>query len=308
MLLLAATVVVGSGVARHVLLPGGPWRFTRAFVLVGAGLLLVFSCLEIYATITSVLGRVDAELLGRYATATRHGRAVLVRLAATLVLAGLLLARERRWITWAAAPLTLLLLGTFSFTSHAAAMGGWQPLLGDLVHFAAATVWAGVLLQVAASGLWAPGRGAELAVVMRRVAAIGLWSVIVLAVTGPLLALFHASEPAAFVTSSYAGALVAKTVLVLAAVGVAAVNRFVLLPRLARPGAHDSGPVPADSTDAARASLRLRNVLWLECALLLAVFAATGVLTTSELPHAAPVGAANDPLTNFSNLIDYLRR
>src|SRR5690554_1668289 len=138
-LLLAATLLVGSGAFRYWIAPRAATLNPVRGAWLGAVLLISASIADLHGTLAAVVGSVDMELLWRYVTSTRHGDAVLVRLIAVSVLVALLGWRGRPWLQWPFVPAALVLLGTFSYTSHAAAMAGTLPLRADLLHFAAAS-------------------------------------------------------------------------------------------------------------------------------------------------------------------------
>ena len=88
-------------------------------------------------------------------------------------------------------------------------------------------------------------------------------------ITGSYTALIHLQNPERFAASPYGQTLLYKLVLVGVIVALAAYNRIWLLPASLR-GALVS---------------RFQRVLRLEALALIAVFIATGILTTSALPH-----------------------
>ena len=289
-LLLSAALLVGAASARFLLLPGRADRHVTLGAWGGTLLLLGASVYDLYATIPAVLCVVDTEMFVRYATTSRHGEAVMWRSGAAVLLAVTVSLRPRAWTALVSIPLSLVVLGSFSYISHAAAMGGTMPLVLDLVHFLAAGVWAGGLLYVSLAPIFGAGASAVLRSAMERLSTVGLVSVGLLFVSGTVLSLVHAGEPDTFVSSPYVRSLIIKLVLVAAVVLIAAVNRFRILPALRR-----GSPPKA-----------LRSLLGFEAVLLVAVFAATGLLSTSELPHSG--GADVNPASNLSRLIDYLWR
>lgn len=111
-------------------------------------------------------------------------------------------------------------------------------------------------------------------------------SVVLLLASGLYASLLHLQDPPTFVASPYGRALAVKLGLVSMIVGLAGVNRFWLLPRFVARGADG-----------------LRTALRVELLLLAAVFVATGVLTTSPLPHS---GEASSVLTSVRSLWIYL--
>lgn len=287
-LLLSAALFMAVILLRHWLRDSGVLARLLAAVA-GVGL-LAGSAAEVYFTLQSVVGFVDSDLYWNYVTATRHGDAVIWRAGLTVALLILSLLPVRTWQAFSLGPGWLGLLASFSYTSHAAAMGGSFEFTVDLVHFIAAGVWTGVILAMAfARELWQPGAESRLAAVMRVVSGTGLLSVLVVAGTGAVSTLFHTSDPGQFVGSPYSIAWLVKIILVLLTVGVAALNRFVFMPQL----------------EAGGGSTGLRRNLLLESLLLVAVFAATGVLSTSELPHGPEVYG---PVRNLQLMFDYFFR
>ena len=302
LLLLGAVLLVGGGVTVAVVAPelaatGGALRRRVVWgAAVGAGLLLLGSAFDIVLTLRAALGRWPASgLTSSYLSSTRHGQATLYRFVLVALVFSLTLVLSRRAahrraptseLTGVYLGLSLFLLGTFSYTSHAAATGGTPPLVTDLAHFAAATVWAGPLFYLALSD-WRDPYRVGLQAAFRRVSIIGLASVVTLFATGLYATLVHLQDPVSFATSPYGFALYAKVFLILVIVSLAAFNRFRLLPTFLNEG-----------------SLRLKRTVRTEGVLLVAVFLVTGVLTTSALPHGEEHTGA---WANLVNLIQTLQ-
>ena len=217
-----------------------------------------------------LVGRFDPALTWDYLLATRHGRATLLRLALTPPLAALVLGRRRRLSASLFAATGLSVLVTFSYLSHAAVMHGAAALVADLGHFAAASLWGGAVLYTALSPAWGdPAQREPLTKAVRRVSSTGLGSVLLLTATGVYAGVLHLDTPATLATTPYGRALSVKLVLVALVLALAGLNRWVLLPRLTERGA----------------TRVFAQVMELEALLLILVFAITGVLTTSPLPH-----------------------
>ena len=296
LLLLGAVLLVGGGVTVAVVAPelaavGGALRRRVLWgAAVGAGLLLLGSAFDIVLTLRAALGQFPPfSLLPGYLSSTRHGHATLYRFVLVALVFSLTLALNRRAPTSELMAvyfgLSLFLLGTFSYTSHAAATGGTPPLVADLAHFVAATVWAGPLFYLALSD-WRDPYQEGLQAAFRRVSTVGLGSVLTLFASGFYATLVHLQDPVGFATSPYGFVLYAKVFLVLVIVALAAFNRFRLLPAFLNEG-----------------SLRLKRTVRAEGVLLVAVFLATGVLTTSALPHGEEHTSA---WTNLVNLVHTL--
>jgi putative copper export protein len=316
MMLIGTALFLSAGVARYWLLG----KMTRAALLVGlAGLvaLLAFSFVNLRSTLVSVIPTADGALLWRYATTTGHGAAVQARAAFGLALAALLLvpgaagragrggapeavSRPGGRAAWGSGAGVAFvagsvgLLSTFSSLSHGAVMGGWWPLVSDLVHFLAAGTWAGAVIALVLAQVWAPADRAALLSSVAKLSSLGLVAVIVLTLTGTLNGLLHVGDPPSFLASEYATAFVVKLALVVVTVALAALNRFSVLPRFRAGGSPGS----------------LRFSLRIEAVLLVAVLVATGWLTTTAVPHdmTEAGGGGMNVVENAQRLIDHLTR
>lgn len=298
-LLLGAVLLIGAGVFGRFVAP--ELRGVRGPLILGSSLgaavLLIGSIVDVTQTLNNVVGRYDAALVADYMRGTRHGNAVLVRLGLVFIVTFSTL----WWIHAARAPtsikrmdhalflsLSLALLATFSWTSHAAAMGGAPPLLADLAHFSAASAWPGAVLYLALVPVWSEPRREMLNRALKRVSALGLACVALLFLTGGYTSLIHLQNPERFAASPYGQALIYKLLLVGVIVGLAAYNRFWLLP------ASLSGHFMN----------RFQYVLRLEALTLIAVFVTTGILTTSATPHEP--GVQPTVFENLTTLLRYL--
>lgn len=300
-LLLGAVLLVGGGVAARFVAPRlvaeSPSfrRRVKAGTLLGLGLLAALSALDLVMTILNAIGRVEPELFWQYVTNTTHGRATLVRYGLLAALGVMVLWQTRtstapgsfrRTPNVLFAALSVALLATFSITSHAASMGGRTPFLVDLAHFAAACAWAGPLFYLAVYPGWQETGKQPLHQALGNLSSVGLLSVGLLFASGIYSSLLHLQDPPAFVASPYGRVLGVKLFLVFVIVALAGINRVWLLPRFSATGGGG-----------------LRTALRAELAVLVTVFVATGVLSTSPLPHSGdPPGV----LTNLQSFWTYL--
>ena len=200
-----------------------------------------------------------ASLVVTLAMSTGFGRALLVTAFAGLELA-----------LWARPPLGLrvgmagIALAALAFVGHAAdgegALGMAQ-LATMALHLLSVGAWLGAL-----PALWlalrAPGPGAE--TLLRRFGALGVWAVAAMLATGVANAAFIAFETRGGYGPTYLGILAIKLAFVAGLLALAAVNRFLLMPRLGR--------------DAHRAVKSLRRTVAAEQALGIAALAAVAVL------------------------------
>ena len=272
-LYLGTVLLLGAGVFRFVIGPElapAMRRSLRVGAVLGAILVIVVSFADVGWTLFRLVGRFDPALTWEYLLTTRHGQATLLRLALTLPLAALVLGGHRRLSGSLSAVTGLGVLVTFSYLSHAAVQHGAAALLSDLGHFAASALWGGAVLYTALSPAWGdPAQREPLTRAVRRVSRTGLGSVLLLTATGLYASVLHLAAPELLTTTPYGRLLTLKLALVAVILGLAAFNRWVYLPALTQRGT----------------TRGFARVLRLEALLLLTVFAATGLLTTSPLPH-----------------------
>ena len=167
----------------------------------------------------------------------------------------------------------LLIASAFAVHGHATT-GGMVTRLLLVIHLACVAVWLGAFLPLHRLCRLAtddPVALLELAQTGRRFAQVGSITVALLLVSGGILAVFLTGSVTAMVATDYGLALSGKVILVSGLLGLAALNRYRLVPAV------DSGERAA----AARLSLSLR----LEMLIALAIMLVTSLLTTSlDLP------------------------
>jgi putative copper resistance protein D len=211
---------------------------------------------------------------------TRYGTVWLIR-HALLVLAGLLLAfrePERDDADWTAyrlqlAGLACLALALAAGSGHAASAEG-RPALSLAVHAAhllATAAWAGGLpalaLLLGAAGRLPPAAGiAAAAAGVRRFSRLGLAAVLLLLGSGGAAAWDQVGSFPALAGTGYGRWLTLKLALLLPLFALAGLNRLVLQPRLARPGAAEVLP-------------RARRAVAAEALLVLGVLGVVAVLS-----------------------------
>lgn len=268
-----AVLLVGAGVFRFAVGPElapAMQRTLRAGAVLGAVLVVLASLADVVWAVSSIVARFDPALVFRYLLSADHGRATLLRLALTLPLVALTLTARRRFSGLYFSVTSLGVLVTFSYLSHAAVEHGAGALLGDLGHFTAAALWGGAVLYTALSPAWGnPAQRENLTATVRRVSRTGLASVLLLTATGIYASILHLDAPAMLATTPYGRLLSLKLGLIAVILGLAAFNRWVFLPSLTKQGGTKG----------------FARVMKFEALLLILVFATTGVLTTSPLPH-----------------------
>ncbi len=159
----------------------------------------------------------------------------------------------------------------------------------NVVHVGAMAVWLGGLatllfvLPAATRQLQAQDRSRLLAGALSRFSQVALVAVAAILVTGLVQAYVYVRQLDALVETGYGRAVLAKFLLLMAVIAIAAYNRRRSVPRLRRIAAGGEAP--------GRAGLLLRRALRGELALLVVVLAVTAALAS----YAPPVSAQSGP-------------
>lgn len=264
----------------------GVRRLPGSLRLVGDGLssLLILSGLgELGLYAVQASGEpLSAGLLLNAATGTRTGQLWLVRSALGL-LAGSVLTYAGRLGGPLTRALALLpgagLLLTLSLQSHAMATRQWLPVAADFVHLLAAAAWAGGLAGFALTlpSLGPAERRALLDPVIRRFTPVAAAAVLLLAGTGAYGALLHVPGPDAVTTTTYGRTLATKLALLVPVLALGALNMV------------------------RRGHGRFDRAVWAELALMVAIVAATGFLTSMP-PARAEIRARSGPFSSLVHL------
>ena len=263
--------------AERTLLRLGAWALAITFA---AGLLDLGRQVGV-ATGHGVLASLDPAAWRLVLAETHYGAVWLARHAVLVLLAAVLLARDRETgpADRLAFRLEALALGAVGLAlggaaGHAAATdtAGSTAVLVDAVHLLATGLWLGALLPFAGflrdtAPLPAPARVAVAEAASRRFSAIGLAAVLALGVTGAYNSWQQVGGWAPLLGTGYGRWLCAKLGLLLPLLVVAGVNRLVVRPALAA------------GSDAAPAVIRrLARLLHAEAALGALVLLAVAVL------------------------------
>ena len=291
-----ASNVALRGLSRTVLLVTG--AIAVFLVLEGSLLQLVLQ-----ADRLGGIGRVDELLVD-----TRFGRYLIARqglLAIALLALGLIWrARGGRWAIPALGLLLVASLGvlfTQSLVSHAAASDGefWTTSI-DVLHLLAASLWIGGLIHI---GLAMPRWLDELEGVprtlfaaesFRRFSALAAVSVSMLLISGVLSAFVQFTSWDELWSTSYGWSLVGKMGAMLPLLAMAAVNAFILQPRVVAAGLHLAGgsvsddDMPSPDLEAAgRLQRLLVKTVRVEAVLGMVVLVAVAVLIQLQAPRSA---------------------
>jgi putative copper export protein len=284
-LYIGTVLLVGAGGYVHfVVRPTKVSRTLLIAVLLGLGLIVVGSILNLTLTVMNALGsRFDTAFLWKYATNTQHGKMTFIRLGLAVLLVPLaLITRWRlipRWRWLGSFLFSLAALGflaTFSILSHAAVMDGTLPFFADLIHFSAASLWIGAVMFSAFSS-WKSGlEPHQLQTHLKRVSTIALVSVLLLVSTGIYTSLIHIKMFTSFVPTKpfaplfetgYGRILLVKVAVFSLVFILAALNRWYFMPNLLAK------------------RVAFQRVLLVEVFLLVTVLVITGLLTVTALPH-----------------------
>ena len=166
----------------------------------------------------------------------------------------------------------------------------------NVVHVAAMAIWLGGLasllfiLPAATRTLEPPDRSRLLAGALSRFSALALWAVAAILLTGLVQAYVYVRHPADLLSTGYGRAVLAKFLLLMAVIALAAFNRRRSVPNLRRIAA--AGAAPGHD------GLLLRRALRGELALLVVVLGVTAALAS----YAPPVSAQAGPFSTETTL------
>ncbi|UKJ63311.1 copper resistance protein CopC [Cellulosimicrobium cellulans] len=219
-------------------------------------------------------------------------------------------ARETRaaWPAGVALGAAALALGSLVLVGHTRTFGPpWLVVTADALHVVAGAVWLGGVVGLAL--VLVPSARVDArraAVTVARFSALGAWVVLALAVTGTVLGWRILGTFDALVSTTYGQTLLVKVGVALCLVGIAAWNRYRLVPAVVAeggPGGRGAGPV--GGTTGATARRRLGRTVTAEAVLLVLVLAVTGVLV-SRSPVVATDPSAEEATTPAVEVVEEL--
>lgn len=254
----------------------------RTGVILGAVLFVISGLAEAVRAASQVVDPRLVEELWLFLSVSRYGQMSLLKTLLTPVFVGVFLLTYRRASTLATAATSILglgVLGTISFTSHAAARPDIIRFVSDLVHLLAAVSWGGGLLYFAMLP-WGLLR-ADLAHhtrpigrLVERFSALALIAVLPIAATGAIAAFLHVYGPEALQVTPYGRDLLGKLLMFGAALGIAGVHLLVIGPALKRQARRFV------ASSAAQMVQRLMRLVQAEAGLIAIGMVFAGVLTT----------------------------
>jgi len=222
------------------------------------------------------------DILWTVASQTDFGNDWLARLAFACGLAGTFVpllspnGSASPWLKVATVAFAAALVGSLAFAGHAIGAEGAEGIVhpaADVLHLVAAAAWVGSLVPLALLLAASGDDAATLAVAQAatlRFSTLGIVSVATLLVTGVVNTWYLAGSVDALTETEYGRLLVIKIALFFVMVGIAALNRLRLTPRL----------VGDDATPAQDARRALCRNAAIEAALGAAVIAIVAVLGT----------------------------
>ena len=213
----------------------------------------------------------------------------------------------RGWEWWAALAAVIGLALTTASVSHSAALtqDTQQAIAVDALHVLAAGVWAGGLIQLAL-GLWMgrslspDSRGWLNLSLSLNFSALAAGAVGALLVSGVYLACKHVGSWPALLGTEYGLTLLAKLVLALPALGIAAVNLLMIKPRL------DAALEHPEADSSLTLQKRFRRLVRAEGAFAILVLAAAGLLTDLQRGQDAPLLSSQTGTVTLAQAVDDL--
>lgn len=263
---------------------------TRGVMTAGLVLFLATGILDIMRAAREVFGLLYWEDFVFFATYSTIGQVILARLAVGLVffLTGLRLSTRRTTVSWIA-PLAAGLgaIVLISVVSHQAGKETVTPLVADVIHLAATSIWGGGLLYFALVP-WGmlrtePDGGDRLSHLSSLFSTVGTLAVVVVSATGIYMSLQQFYSPLALTRTTYGMSLLRKLAGFGLVLAVAAAHHFAFVPRM-RAGS-DAG----DREKVQRVGTWFVRLVRAEALLVVLVLVATGFLTT-QMPPTSPVG------------------
>lgn len=194
--------------------------------------------------------------------------ALLLRIIGLLLVAGVMIGTRGFGYTLAALGSALVML-SFSLGGHPASLGlsPWPQLL-IVLHIAAVTYWLGALLPLLVMTRHSDDE--DLAAVARRFGDFAVYIVAGLILAGALLLWLLSESPAALISSDYGQLFLGKLLLFALLLALAAHNKLRATPALRSGGS--------------RVRQRLRAVIRLEIAAVIAILLVTATFTTLAAP------------------------
>ncbi|PWB82848.1 MAG: hypothetical protein C3F11_09785 [Methylocystaceae bacterium] len=251
----AATILLGASLFPFYASPRrgdadwAPVEETMRRLLLASSVVVSFSALLwVAVSVVDLAGEVgglfDAEILGAYFLETSFGKVWALRLIAAVALSAAAFVGRRSLLAPSGpaalvAGLAAFLLVSQAWIGHPASLPGpqrWIVIAAFGLHVLGAAVWLGALpmlgLLLTLSLRREDVNHTAVEFALRRFSPIGMVAVAAILLGGVVNALSRAESLEAFVDSGWGRIVIFKFVAASAMIAVAAVNRFVLTPRL----------------------------------------------------------------------------
>ena len=282
---LSMALVVGALLLVAAVLPQGPAAKRATAVATGAAVAwaLGAACFLIASAAVVLDARPTDPLFGaqtwQFAMETALGRAQLYGVAAAILTSLVVgLVRTPAHAALALVPVAFA-IGWQAQTGHAGGASNHHlAVTAMFLHLAGSAAWLGLLAVLA---MVHRSLGDEAADAMRRVSRMAIWAAWAIVVSGAVNAWLRVGSLADFFTTAYGRLLLAKLVLMSAAIALAAWHRRVNLPRLT----------------AADVRERFWRIVWVDIALLIVIVGIAGVLSRQGPP--APIELVPNPTPAF---------
>lgn len=212
-----------------------------------------------------------ADVLSTVVYETQFGQVMIVRVGLAILVAACLASDHVTIAQRLGLAASLAFTASLAWTGHSAAtIGamGYLHLVADALHLIAAAAWVGGLVPLILLLAAANGDNAKPFVrdAVERFSTVGIISVTALMLSGLINAVILVGSVTALFATSYGQLLLLKLALFAVMLAFAAINRLLLTPRLAQPGAGGLRGLTRNSS--------------IELALGLAIFAVVGLLGT----------------------------
>lgn len=226
-------------------IPAAAWLVDARFALIrlrpalliaalaGLPLVVLGFLLTVAGMTDTALAEIDRGLVLELVGGTAMGWAFLARLVACAVAAVLCFARP----PWIVLPAAVTVAG-LAWTGHGASgegLAGWVRLCGDVLHLLAASTWIGALVLFLSMLAGPVVDVASTARALSRFAGVGtaLVGVLVVSGIGNMAFLAAPQDWPTMIAHPYGRLLMVKLLIFAGMLGLAALNRFRLAPRLA---------------------------------------------------------------------------
>lgn len=300
-----ATLLAGAFVMALALWPRRlSVRLLAPLAVTGWVLIVLSAVLSLFAEVPYAYGGSFAEIrLGELTDVlgSQVGLAYLARIGLLCLIAPLLwrllirpvqpasFARASRPGRLVAAGILLVVTFTWPLAGHAATGSAWQlGIAADAVHVAAAAMWLGGLVVLAAVLLRRASRG-ELAAILPAWSRWAGYAVAAIATTGVVQALLRLHQPSDLIDDGYGRLVLLKSCGLLVIMGIALISRRAVRCGLA--------------ADGAAGTAVLRRGVAVEIAIAAAVLVAATLLTTTAPPQGGAHGQTQASLP-YSTTVD----